>query len=146
MSYAEVASARNSQAQAVYLPTAAPTPLHHAAYLQGFAVLTQLLRVCFVTAKPCQAALDKLQAGVPWSAADGALVYGWAPSDCPSQVRVTGCTQALSIDWLVTHIAWYGWVVQSTCCVDRLGDVLDGVVHFTMQISPDAVLPSFIDL
>ncbi len=33
---------------------------------------TQLLRVGFVTAEPCQAALDKLQGDVPWSAAGSA--------------------------------------------------------------------------
>jgi hypothetical protein len=101
------------------LPAAALTPLHHVAYLQGFAVLidlrdvrpniskkernqfllqdlginiatvtdvfmvpsTQLLRVGFVAAEPCQAALDKLQVGVPWSAAAGTLAYGWSPAD-----------------------------------------------------------------
>jgi hypothetical protein len=114
MSYAEVAAARGGSAPADRLPAAAPTPLHHVAYLQGFAVLidlravkpnlskeernqfllqdlavdiatvtdvfmvpsTQLLRVGFVAAEPCQAALDKLQAGVPWSATGGAIVYG----------------------------------------------------------------------
>jgi hypothetical protein len=31
--------------------------------------------------------------------------------------------------------------------MDRsLGNVFDGMVHFTMQIPPDSVLPSFIDL
>jgi hypothetical protein len=185
MSYAEVAAASGGSAPVDRPPAAAPTPLHHVAYLQGFAVLidlravkpnlskeernqfllqdlavdiatvtdvfmvpsTQLLRVGFVAAEPCQAALDKLQAGVPWSAAGGAIVYGWAPSDSLSRVRVTGCTQALSIEWLVAHMAQYGRVVQSARGVDRsLGNVFDGVVHFTMQIQPDAVLPSFIDL
>jgi hypothetical protein len=117
MSYAKVAAARGGSAQADRLPIAAPTPLHHVAYLQGFAVLvnlqvikpnlskeernkfllqdlavdiatitnvfmdpsTQLLRVGFVAAWPCQVALDKLQAGVPWSAAGSAIVYGWPP-------------------------------------------------------------------
>jgi hypothetical protein len=184
MSYAEVTAARGGSAPADR-PPAAPTPLHHVAYLQGFAVLidlravkpnltkeernqfllqdlavdiatvtdmfmvpsTQLLRVGFVAAEPCQAALDRLQAGVPWSAAGGAIVYGWAPSDSLSRLRVTGCTQALSIEWLVAHMAQYGQVVQSARGVDRsLGNVFDGVVHLTMQILPDAVLPSFIDL
>jgi hypothetical protein len=185
MSYADVAASRGGAAQADRLPAAAPTPLHHVAYLQGFAVLidlravrpgltkedrnqfllqdlavdiatvtdvfmvtsTQLLRVGFVAAEPCQAALDKLQVGVPWSATGGALVYGWSPSDSLSRVRVSGCTQALSIDWLVAHMAQYGRVVQSARGVDRsLGNVFDGVVHLTMQIPPDSMLPSFIDL
>jgi hypothetical protein len=168
MSYADVAASRGGAAQVDRLPAAAPTPLHHVAYLQGFAVLidlravrpgltkedrnqfllqdlavdiatvtdvfmvpsTQLLRVGFVAAEPCQAALDKLQVGVPWSAAGGALVYGWSPSDSLSRVRVSGCTQALSIDWLVAHMAQYGRVVQSACGLDRsLSNVFDGVVH-----------------
>ncbi len=143
MSYAEVAAPRGGASQPDCLPAAAPTPLHHVAYLQGFAVLidlravrpniskeernqfllqdlavdiatvtdvfmvpsTQLLCVGFVAAEPCQAALDRLQASVPWSAAGGALVYGWSPADSLSRVRVSGCTQALNIDWLVAHMA-----------------------------------------
>jgi hypothetical protein len=80
---------------------------------------TQFLRVGFVATEPCQAALDKLQAaldklqaaldklqaGISWSAAGVTLVYRLAASDSLSRVRVTGCTQALSIDWLVARMA-----------------------------------------
>jgi hypothetical protein len=62
---------------------------------------------------------------------------GWAPSDSLSCMRIVTCTQALSVDSLVAHMAKYGRVVQSARCVYRF--------HFTMQISPDAA-PSFIDL
>jgi hypothetical protein len=55
----------------------------------GFMVpSTQLLHVGFVIADPCQAALDKLQTGFPWSAAIGALVYGRAPSNYLSRARL----------------------------------------------------------
>ncbi len=81
------------------------------------------------------------------SAASGVLVYGWAPSDVLSHMRVSGCTQVLDIDWLVTYMAQYGTVIQSAHCMNHsLGNVFDGVVLFTMQIAPYSVLPSFIDL
>jgi hypothetical protein len=61
-------------------------------------------------------------------------------------MRIVTCTQALSVDSLVAHMAKYGRVVQSARCVYRfLGNVFEGGFHFTMQISPDAA-PSFIDL
>ncbi len=47
---------------------------------------TQLLQV--VAADACQAALDMLQTGFPWSAASGALVYGRAPSNSLSHARL----------------------------------------------------------
>jgi hypothetical protein len=185
MSYAEVAAPRPGATQVDRLPAAAPTPLHHIAYLQGHAVLidlrsvrpsvskeernafllqdlglsvadvtdvfmvpsTQLLRVGFAAAEPCQAALAKLQAGVPWAAADNALVYGWSPADSLSRVRVSGCTPGLDLDLVAAHMAQFGRVVQSARGRDRsFGNVFDGVIHLTMQIPPDATLPSFIDL
>jgi hypothetical protein len=57
---------------------------------------TQLLRVGFHAEGPCSAALVKLQVGVPWAAADGALVYGWSPADSLFRVRVSGCTPTLT--------------------------------------------------
>jgi hypothetical protein len=45
MSYAEAAASRTGAAQADRLPAAAPTPLHHVAYLQGFAYLIDLRAV-----------------------------------------------------------------------------------------------------
>jgi hypothetical protein len=103
---------------------------------------TQLLRVGFVAAEPCQATLDKLQGDVPWSATGSAwCTVGclWIPS--PAFVFL-----ALNIDWLITLMAQCGRVVQSACGVDRsLGNVFNGVVHLTMKIPPDSYLPSFID-
>ncbi len=62
-------------------------------------VSTQLLLVGFLATDPCQTALDKLQAGAPWSATGSALVFGWAPS--------------FNVDRLVIHMAQYGRVIQS---------------------------------
>jgi hypothetical protein len=45
MSYAEVTAARGGSAPVDCLPAAAPTPLHHVTYLQGFAVLIDLRAV-----------------------------------------------------------------------------------------------------
>jgi hypothetical protein len=51
------------------------------------------------------------------------LVYGRGPSD----------SQALSVDWLIAHMAQYGRVVQSTRGVNRsLWNFFDRVVHFTI--------------
>ena len=186
MSYADVLNAsRGGAAAAARPPAAAPTPLHHIAYLQGHAVLidlraarpnltkeernsfllldlgisptdvtdvfmvpaTQLLRVGFHHEEPCRVALAKLQAGVPWTAADGLLVYGWSPADSLSRVRVSGCTPHLSTDRVAAHMAQFGRVVQSARGVDRsFGNVFDGVIHFTIQLHNDITLPHFIDI
>jgi hypothetical protein len=186
MSYAEALSgSRGGVVPAARPPAAAPTPLHHIAYLQGHAVLidlraarpnlskeernsfllndlgvspadvtdvfmvpsTQLLRVGFHAEGPCLAALAKLQVGVPWAAADGALVYGWLPADSLSRVRVSGCTPHLDTDRVAAHMAQFGRVVQSARGVDRsFGNVFDGVIHFTIQLHSDITLPHFINI
>jgi hypothetical protein len=108
---------------------------------------TQLLRVGFHAEGPCLAALAKLQVGVPWAAAEGALVYGWSPAHSLSRVRVSGCTPHLDTDRVAAHMAQFGRVVQSARGVDRsFGNVFDGVIHFTIQLHSDITLPHFIDI
>ena len=48
---------------------------------------SQLLRLAFSTADQHKRYLDRLTAGVPWSACRGALVYGWSPGDAVTAVR-----------------------------------------------------------
>jgi hypothetical protein len=51
------------------------------------------------------------------------------------------------VDQLVAYMAQYSSVNQLAHGINpSLGNVFDGVVHFTKQIPPDSVLPSFIDL
>jgi diphthamide synthase subunit DPH2 len=60
-----------------------------------------------------------------------------------SQVQVSSCTQALTIDWLVTQMPEYGRVAQSACDIDdSLVNIFDRLVHFTVKILPDLVLPA----
>jgi hypothetical protein len=103
---------------------------------------TQLLRVGFHAEGPCSAARAKLQVGVPWAAAEGALVYGWLPADSLSRVRVSGCTPHLNTDRVAAHMAQLGRVVQSARGVDcSFGNVFDGVIDFTIQLHDDITLP-----
>jgi hypothetical protein len=51
---------------------------------------SQLLRLVFFTEDQYQHYLARLTAGVPWAARNGALVFGWAPSETVTAVRLTG--------------------------------------------------------
>ncbi len=55
---------------------------------------SQLLRLVFFMAD--QHYLGRLTASVPWAACNGTLVYGWAPSDAVTTVRLTGIPSNLS--------------------------------------------------
>ncbi len=52
---------------------------------------SQLLSLQFFMELPYLAALEALQAGVPWTAAGGQLVHGWSIKESVLQVRVSGC-------------------------------------------------------
>jgi hypothetical protein len=65
---------------------------------------TQLL--CMATTKACQDALAKLEVGVPWTLADGALVSGWLPADSLSHVQVSGSTLSLELDFVTPPPTW----------------------------------------
>ncbi len=49
---------------------------------------SQLLRLVFFTADQYRRYLNRLTAGVPWSACRGALVYSWSPGDAVTDVRL----------------------------------------------------------
>jgi hypothetical protein len=104
-------------------------------------LLTQLLCVSLAAADPCQAILAKLQAGVTWTTAEGALVFSWSPADFLSQVRVSGCMPGLDMDLVVTHKAQCEHVIQTVREREwPFGNVFDRVIHFTMQF-PQMSLP-----
>ncbi len=77
-------------------------------------------------ASPCRVYRCQAEPGCPgqisgWhplAAAVGSLVYSLASADSLSRVRVFGCTLALNISWLVSHMAQCGRVVQSACGID----------------------------
>jgi hypothetical protein len=107
---------------------------------------TQLLCVIFQADGPCLAALASLQAGIPWAAAEGALVYGGRQRPpCLGSVFLAAHPTLTQTVWRPT--GQFGRVVQSSRGVDcSFGNVFDGVIHFTIQLHSDITLPHFINI
>ncbi len=82
----------------------------------------------------------------PLAAAVCTLVYSLASADSLSRVRVPGCTLALNIGWLVSHMAQCGRVVQSARGIDRSMGCVGWMLRFIMRIPPDSLLLSLINL
>jgi hypothetical protein len=108
---------------------------------------TQLMRVGFWSAPPCEAALEKLRAGVPWAAAGGRLVTGWAIQDLLTKIRITAVPADLHLSFLTTHLAKFGQVISITRnMLKMIPNATDGSVTVTMKLEAGKVLPQFIYL
>jgi hypothetical protein len=73
---------------------------------------SQLLYVAFFTEEQHQLYLGRLTAGIPWSACRGALVFGWAPGNTVTAVRLTGVTAALPEESIRAHFFQFGRVTR----------------------------------
>jgi hypothetical protein len=71
---------------------------------------SQLLRLEFFEEEQYLSALERLQAGVPWAAAGGRLVYGWSIKESILAVRVSGCPRRVSVEKLAAHLSLFGRV------------------------------------
>ncbi len=70
---------------------------------------SQLLRLKFFEEEHYLSALERLQAGVPWAAAGGRLVYGWSIKESILAVRVSGCPRRVSVEKLCPPVlVWTG--------------------------------------
>jgi len=93
-------------------------------------------------------ALRRLAEGVPWRAAGGRLVNGWAPGDALAAVRVVGVPAGLDHGHLTAVLSRHGRIVTGpTPGRDPLLLCPDGTVHFKMHF-PDGhpPLPTFISV
>jgi len=106
-----------------------------------------LLRVAFFTSEQFERYLARLADGVPWSAEGGQLVYGWAPGDSITHVRLTGVPADLPISAVRTWAAQFGRVTRIFRTKDRtFTRAANGITHFSIAVTPGVTLPAFVTL
>ncbi len=93
-------------------------------------------------------ALGRLHAGVPWPAAAGRLVHGWAPGDVLTAVRVVGVPSGLDHALITAVLGRHGRVVVGpTPGKDPLLQCPDGTVQYKLLFPEDPLpLPTFISV
>ncbi len=92
-------------------------------------------------------ALERLQEGVPWAAAEGAPVYGSAANEAVSAVRVSNIPVGLPLTSILAHLRKFGSVLTHHMGRDRLFPrASDGILHTTMVVNDSEVLPHFIQV
>jgi hypothetical protein len=109
--------------------------------------VTQIQLVTVEAEHIYQEALAALRAGVPWAAAGGALVYGWAPDEALTQVCVSSVPPYLSTEAVACHMAAFSRVIR--CSRGGNSDfprAADGVVHLTMELQDANALPAYLEL
>jgi len=98
---------------------------------------SNLLRVAFFTAEQYMLYLGKLEAGVPWPACGNALVYGWAPGDATTAVRLTGVPIALPDAAIREHFAQFGRITRLFRSKDKtFTRAANGIVHLSIAVAP----------
>ena len=108
---------------------------------------SQLLYVAFFTEEQHQLYLGRLTAGVPWSACRGALVFGWAPGDAVTAVRLTGVPAALPDDSIWAHFSQFGRVTRLFRSKDKVFiKANNGIAHISIAVAPGFTLPAFVSL
>jgi len=108
---------------------------------------TLLLRVSFTTAAAYDRFLARLAAGVPWAACNNALVYGWAPGDSITAVRVSAVPDCFTADDIRTHFQQFGRVTQAVRGRDRFfKNAFNGIVHLSITLHPGFTLPHFVEV
>jgi hypothetical protein len=106
---------------------------------------SQLLRLVFFTEEQYQRYLTLLTAGVPWAACNGALVYGWAPSDAVTAVRLTGVPANLPEAAIRAHFAQFGCVTRVFRSKDKVFTrACMGIVRISIAVAPGFALPAFV--
>jgi hypothetical protein len=108
---------------------------------------TLLLRVSFTTAAAYERFLARLASGVPWAACNNALVYGWAPGDSITAVRVSAVPDCFTADDIRAHFQQFGRVTQAVRGRDRyFKNAFNGIVHLSITLHPGFTLPHFVEV
>src|SRR5450830_1080796 len=108
---------------------------------------TQLLRVELATHDLYAEVLERLAEGVPWSAFDRAPVYGWAPSDMVTSIRISGYPRFYPLDLLRKYFSQMGRVTHISRGKDGFWPTASsGVVHLSIGVRPGSTIPAFVDL
>ena len=109
--------------------------------------VTQLLILTLESEAAYNTTLQRLHAGVPWAAADGATVYGSSSSDAVSAVRVSNIPPGLPIPFVLSHMQQFGTILNHNMGRDRLFPrATDGILHLTMVLHEVDNLPHFIQV
>ena len=110
--------------------------------------VTQLLILTLESEAAYNSALERLHAGVPWAAANGAnAVYGSSSSDAVSAVRVSNIPPGLPIPFVLSHMQQFGTILNHNMGRDRLFPrATDGILHLTMVLHEVDNLPHFIQV
>ena len=109
--------------------------------------VTQLLILTLESEAAYNITLERLHAGVPWAAADGATVYGSSSSDAVSAVRVSNIPAGLPIPFVLSHMQKFGTILNHNIGRDRLFPrATDGILHLTMVLHEADGLPHFIQV
>ena len=108
---------------------------------------TLLLRVSFTTAAAYERFQARLADGVPWAACNNALVYGWAPGDSITAVRVSAVPDCFTADDIRAHFQQFGRVTQAVRGRDRFfKNAFNGIVHLSITLHPGFTLPHFVEV
>ena len=109
--------------------------------------ITQLIVLSLETQDVFDTALGRLREGVPWSAAEGALVTGSSASEAVSAVRVSNVPPGLSTPIVLDHMKKFGTILSHNMGRDRhFPRASDGVLHLTMVLNEVDELPHFIQV
>ena len=108
---------------------------------------TLLLRISFVSAAIFERYRDRLAAGVPWAACANSPVYGWAPGDSVTAVRVSAVPDCFSAEDIRSHFQQFGRVTRAVRGHDRFfKNAYNGIVHLSITITPGFTLPHFVEV
>ena len=108
---------------------------------------TLLLRISFVSADIFERFRDRLAAGVPWAACNNSMVYGWAPGDSVTAVRISAVPDCFSAEDIRSHFQQFGRVTRAVRGHDRFfKNAFNGIVHLSITVSPGFTLPHFVEV
>jgi len=106
-----------------------------------------LLRISFVSKALFDRFRERLAAGVPWAACNNTLVYGWAPGDSVTAVRVSAVPDCFTADDIRTHFQQFGRVTRAVRGRDRFfKNAYNSIVHLSITLTPGFTLPHFVEV
>jgi hypothetical protein len=108
---------------------------------------TLLLRISFASTAIFERFRDRLAAGVAWAACGNSLVYGWAPGDSVTAVRVSAVPDCFTAEDIRRHFQQFGRVTRAVRGHDRFfKNAYNGIVHLSITLTPGFTLPHFVEV
>ena len=114
--------------------------------------ISRLVRVTVRTPEIAATTIDRLRAGVRWTACGGAMVYGWHPSRAAVAVRLSDVPLGADLDLIAEHMCLFGRVLSVQRARERAQGrigargLTTGVVHLSMELRPSTPLPNFVEV